>query len=405
MRMRPFCFILLILAMLAECCFARSFRQTLLAQGNPEFYGNKVELLPSASEKYERMFQSIREAEHYVHVEYFSVTHDSVGTAFMSLLEEKAREGVEVRLIIDGYGNAKSHHPMSAERKASLTAAGVKWAFFDPFKFPWVNHIQHRDHRKIVVVDGREVFTGGMNVAEYYITGTKQSGLWRDMHIRLKGPVVDEYERIFENIWKKETKEELDTLRYRNAWQTAGESVISVVNREPGRLSKSIRQAYVAALDSAKREVRIVNPYLTNVKSVRRAIKRTLKRGVAVKIMVSGTSDVSLTPDVMAIEMKKLMKHGCRVYYFDGGFHHTKVMTVDGEYCTVGTANLDGRSLLLDYEVNAFIFDAEVTAQLDAIFDEDLKQSELLTPENFKQRFSLGHRIVGRMLTPVRTVF
>lgn len=391
--------------MAAGECFAQSLRQTLLELGNPEFCGNHVELLPTANGKYERMFQSIREAEHYVHVEYFSVTHDSVGTAFMSLLEEKARQGVEVRLIIDGYGNAKSRFPMSKERKASLTEAGVRWSFFDPLRFPWVNHVRHRDHRKIVVVDGKEAFTGGMNVAKYYITGTEMSGQWRDMHICLKGPVVDEYERIFENIWQKETREELDTLRYRNAWQEAGPSVISVVNREPGALSKSMRKAYVAALDAAKHEVRIVNPYPTNVKSVRRAIKRALKRGVVVKMMVSGTSDVTLTPDVVAIEMKKLMKQGCEVYYFDGGFHHTKVMTIDGEYCTVGTANIDGRSMLFDYEVNAFIFDAGVTAQLDAIFDEDLKQSELLTSGNFKERFTVGHRIIGRMFTPVRTVF
>ena len=323
----------------------------------------------------------------------------------MSLLEQKARQGVEVRLIIDGYGNMKSHYPMSKARMKSLTEAGVKWAFFDPIKFPWFNHVRHRDHRKIVVVDGREAFTGGMNVAPYYITGTKRSGLWRDMHIRLTGSVVDEYERIFENIWRKETKEVLDTTRYRNAWQDAGSSVISVVNREPGRLSRTMRKAYVAALDAAKREVRIVNPYPTNVRSVRRAIKRAAERGVVVKIMVSGTSDVSMTPDIVAIEMKKLLKRGCRIYYYDGGFHHTKVMTVDGEYCTIGTANLDGRSMLFDYEVNAFVFDAALTAQLDSIFDEDLKQSQLLTPENFKQRFSLGHRIVGRMLVPVRSVF
>lgn len=398
-------FLLFIFAVLGGECFGQSLRQTLFAQGNPEFYGNRVELLPTATEKYERMFQSIREAKNYVHVEYFSVTHDSVGSSFMDLLEEKARQGVEVRLIIDGYGNMKSHFPMTKGRKQSLTEAGVRWALFDPIRFPWFNHIRHRDHRKIVVVDGREAFTGGMNVARYYITGTKRSGQWRDMHICLRGPVVDEYERIFERIWQKETREEMDTLRYRNAWQTAGETTISVVNREPGRLSKAMRKAYVAALDAAKHEVRIVNPYPTNVRSVRRAIRRALKRGVTVKMMVSGSSDVTLTPDVVAIEMKKLLKHGCQVYYYDGGFHHTKVMTIDGEQCTIGTANIDGRSMLFDYEVNVFVFDAGVTTLLDAIFDEDLKQSELLTTENFKERFSAGHRMVGRMLTPVRTVF
>ncbi len=381
------------------------FRQQLLALGNPEFENNAVELLPTATEKYNHMFRQIRNAKRFVHLEYFSITHDSIGSRLMDILEQKAREGVEVRLLIDAYGNMKSQFPMSDRRKKSLSDAGVKLTFFDPITFPWFNHIRNRDHRKIVVVDGKMAYTGGMNVAKYYITGTARSGQWRDMHMCLYGSVVDEYERIFEKLWQEETGECLDTLRYRAKHTQADGFSVSVVNREPGKLSANMRKAYVAALDAAQQEVRIVNPYPTNVRSIRKAIKRALKRGVKVKIMASGSSDVAMTPDIVAIEMKKLMKHGCEVYYFDGGFHHTKVMTVDGTFCTVGTANLDGRSMLFDYEVNAFFFDKQVTMQLDSLFDVDLQQSELLTPENFKKRFSLRHRVLGRVLTPARTLF
>ncbi len=385
---------------------AQGLRQQLVEQGNLEFTGNSVELLPTAPEKYASMFGCISRAERFVHLEYFSITHDSVGTYLMHLLEQKAREGVEVRLMVDAYGNGKSRFPISDERLDSLSAAGVQFTLYDPFRFPWINHAYHRDHRKIVVVDGLVAYTGGMNVAEYYIKGTQRSGHWRDMHMALRGPVVNEYERIFEKIWEKETKEKLDTLRYRYPYpSTAQDSCpIVVVNREPGRMSKVMRKAYVAALDDAKESVRIVNPYPTSVRSVSRAIKRALKRGVVVEIMASGSSDVTITPDVVGIRMKKLMKRGCRIYYYDGGFHHTKVMTIDGTHCTVGTANIDGRSMLFDYEVNAFIFSPHVTAQLDSIFNDDLIESKLLTPEGFKERFNLKHRIIGRAFSPFKSV-
>ncbi len=396
-------FLLLVLPLTAD---AQTLRQKLVDQGNPAFDGNRVELLPTAKEKYISMFNCVAAAKRFVHVEYFSITHDSVGNAFMHLLEQKAREGVEVRLLIDAYGNGKSHFPITQGRKDSLREAGVQFSLFDRIRFPWLNHLYHRDHRKIVVVDGLVAYTGGMNVAEYYIKGTSLSGPWRDMHMSMHGPVVDEYERIFEKIWTKQTKEQLDTLRYRSPHlPPGGDSYpIVVVNREPGKMSKRMRKAYVAALDDAKEEVRIVNPYPTGVRSVSRAIKRALKRGVNVKIMASGTSDVTITPDVVAIRMKKLMKRGCEVYYYDGGFHHTKVMTIDGTHCTVGTANIDGRGMLFDYEVNSFIFSPQVTAELDSIFDKDLLESELLTKNGFKKRFSLKHRITGRLVSPVKSV-
>ena len=386
---------------------SEDFQRVLREQGNPEFQGNEVHLLPSGREKYADMFATIRNAKRYVHLEYFILRKDSIGSALLRTLQEKVAEGVEVRILVDAYGNYKSQPPLDEDFVDSLRAQGIQIAFFDPLKFPWLPNMYHRDHRKIVVADGQWAYTGGMNVADYYIHGTPRTGPWRDMQVRLGGPVVGEFERIFARIWERTTGERLDSVKYspEPTDSVEGGTTITVVNREPGRLSRRMRRAYVAALDAARSEVRIVNPYPTSTHSVTRAMRRALRRGVRLRLMVSANMDNRITPEVVAIQMKKLMKRGAEVYYFEDGFHHSKTLTVDGQFCTIGTANLDGRSLRYDYEVNVFIFSPETTASINAIFDRDAKQSELLTPKNFKQRFSLKRRMVGRIFTPVKCVF
>ena len=380
-------------------------REALLAQGNPCYEGNEVVLLPSAKEKYADLFATISKARRYVHLEYFIFRNDSVGSELLDLLARKAEEGVEIRLLIDAYGNYKSPHPMRDADLDSISRRGISVALFDPIHFPWIQNMYHRDHRKIVVVDGLVAYTGGMNVADYYQRGTERTGEWRDMQVRIEGPVVDEFERIFSRIWGRTTHEVLDSLKYHEDAVTVGEKEIVVVNREPGKLSKKMRQAFVATIDAAQHDIRIVNPYPTNTRSVSRAMKRALRRGVRLQLMVSAASDNKVTPEVVAIQMKKMMGRGAEVYYYEGGFHHTKVMMVDGEFCTVGTTNLDGRSLRYDYEVNAFVFSGETTHQLNEIFERDLRHCQILTPLNFKERFSLKRRIVGRLFQPVKNVF
>ncbi len=382
--------------------FARDLLREL---GNTEYEGNKVLILSSPQEKYDTLLSSIRAARRYVHMEYFWIANDSVGRVLVTLLAEKARQGVEVRLLIDGYANHKSKDRWRKVDLDSLNAMGIQAAIYDPLRFPWINHVYHRDHRKIAIVDGQKVFTGGMNIADYYLMGTHRSGTWRDMHLCLEGPAVDEFERVFSRIWAKQTGEYLDSLKYHSDSIARGDVTLSIVNREPLHLSERMRHAYTACIDAAQREVRIINPYLTNVRMVRKAMRRALKRGVEVRIMVSASSDVRVTPCLIGVEMRKLMKKGCEVYYYEGGFHHSKVMMVDGEFCTIGTANLDGRSLLYDYEINAFIFDRDLTRQLNAVFDHDLTGSQRLTPEGFKQRFSLKQRIAGRVFYPIKGLF
>ena len=396
---------------------------------------NSVVLIHTGREKFNAMFAAIRQARNFIHLEYFNFRNDSIGLALFDLLAEKAREGVEVRAMFDGFGNSSNDSPLRERHLRKFRQAGIQVAEFDPMRFPWINHAYHRDHRKIVVIDGAVAYAGGMNVADYYIHGRPDYGEVRDMHMELTGDVVAQYQAIFARMWWQQTGEillneiyapqavgtsflpETDKRfipRVRSAEEfrllgdtsaTAGRKLIGVVDRRPYKDSKRMRQAYVAAIDAAQESIQIVNPYPTNVKSVRRALRRALKRGVKVEIMVSAKSDVPITPDVVALEMKKLAKRGADVLMNQTGFHHSKVMMIDGRLCTVGSTNLDARSFLFDYEVNSFILDQPTTRQLQQIFEADRQHCTLFRAEDYRRNYNFGHRLVGHFFSLFRSFF
>ena len=446
----------------------RLLQQVLTEELGTRFSSNNsVVLLYTGQNKFDAMFNAIRQARHYVHLEYFNFRNDSIGLALFDLLGQKAAEGVEVRAMFDSFGNSSNDSPLQNRHLEAIRETGVQVEEFDPIKFPWINHAYHRDHRKIVVIDGAVAYTGGMNVADYYIHGRPEYGEWRDMHMELTGDVVAEYERLFARMWWEQTGEillpqpstlnsQLSTLNSQlstsnsqlstlnpqlstfnsqpstsnsqlstsnpqlstfnsqlstsftllpDTTSTAGHKTIGVVERGPGLHSKDMRKAYVAAIDAAQHHIQIVNPYPTNVKSVRRALRRALKRGVRMEIMVSAKSDVPITPDVVALEMKKLAKRGAEVYYNQTGFHHSKVMMVDGRYCTVGSTNLDARSFCFDYEVNSFIFDAATTRQLQHIFEQDKRNCTTFTVDDYRRTQNFGHRLTGHFFSLFRGFF
>ena len=388
---------------------------------------NTVVLLSTGQNKFDAMFNAIRQAKHYVHLEYFNFRNDSIGLALFDLLGQKAAEGVEVRAMFDSFGNSSNDSPLMNKHLKAIRATGVQVEEFDPIKFPWINHAYHRDHRKIVVIDGVVAYTGGMNVADYYIHGRPEYGEWRDMHMELTGDAVAEYERLFARMWWEQTGEILLNEIYAvpvgtvngsslvspvssfsllpDTTFTAGQKIVGVVERGPGLHSKDMREAYVCAIDAAEHHIQIVNPYPTNVKSVRRALRRALKRGVKMEIMVSAKSDVPITPDVVALEMRKLAKRGAEVYYNQTGFHHSKVMMVDGRFCTVGSTNLDARSFCFDYEVNSFIFDPSTTRQLQDIFERDKQNCTTFTADDYRRQYNFGHRFIGHFFSLFRGFF
>lgn len=394
---------------------------------------NSLKLFFSGHDKFTDLFSHIRQAKNSIHLEYFNFRNDSIARLTFDLLGEKAQQGVAVRAMYDAFGNSSNNRPLKKVHTTAIRAKGIDIVEFDPIRFPWVNHIVPRDHRKIVVIDGKTGYTGGMNIADYYVVGLEEIGEWHDIHMRLEGPVVSKLQDIFLRMWNKETKQQvLSEQRTQVADMTVGHTPvtdkpesevtqlsleerigivgkrthkdvdIAIVDRSPGKTSDAIRRVYVKALDSAEGHVQIVNPYFVPTNSVRRAIKRAIKRGVEVEIMIPAKSDIGFTPETGELVAYRLMKKGAKVYLFDGGFHHSKVMMVDSTFCTVGTANLDSRSLRYDYETNAFIFDKGTTDELGTMFERDKRNSHPLDREYWKKR-SKWKKFVGwfgNLLTP-----
>ena len=363
--------------------------------------GNTVELLMSGQEKFDHLFADIRHARRTVNLEYFNFRNDSIASLLFDILREKRREGVIVRALFDGFGNDSNNQPLLKHHVKSLREDSIDIHEFDPIRFPWVNHIWPRDHRKIVVIDDSIAYTGGMNVADYYIKGTEQVGSWRDMHCRLTGPVVGQLQEIFVHIWEKATGETLSLPPATHKTYHPHTSLVGIVNREPGTVythplqgegdsrllgkNNAMRYFYVHAIDAAQDTLRIINPYFTLTPSIHKALKRAIKRGVIVDIMLSAKSDIPLTPDCCFYNAHKLMKRGARVWLYQPGFHHSKIMMVDGRFCTVGSANLDSRSMRFDYEENAVILDTAVTRQLNDMFCRDTLESVRLTPQTWDE--------------------
>ena len=355
---------------------------------------NDVELLMSGREKFARLFEDIRQAKQSVHLEYFNFRNDSIASLLFDLLREKRKEGVEVRAVFDGFGNDSNNKPLKKKHLDSLHADSIEIHEFDPIRFPWVNHIWPRDHRKIVVIDGRIGYTGGMNVADYYIVGTEQVGEWRDMHCRIEGSAVNDLQKVFVRFWKKLTKEDLTDPKYFQGTK-AGNKMVGIANREPHTSNEIMRRFYVQALDNAKDSVKIINPYFMPTNQVIKALKRCAERGVKMDILISSRYDEPLTPDIVMYNMKKLIKRGAHVWRYRPGFHHSKIMTVDGKFCTVGSTNLDARGLRYDYEINALIIDKQTTLELDRKFIEDTKKSDYLSMEEWKKSRTTWQRFKG----------
>lgn len=399
------CSPLAVVAQTSDSLIVNSLREEGVTFSND----NSVTLLMNGQEKFDDMFRAIRQARSSVHLEYFNFRNDSIAGLLFDILGEKAAEGVEVRALFDAFGNDSNNRPLKSRHLKEIRSKGVEIYEFDPIRFPWVNHVFSRDHRKIVVIDGKMAYTGGMNVADYYIKGTEQVGDWRDMHCRIEGEEVNALQRIFLRIWNKVSRQNIHGAKYyrgvHNAdyiiglkpdtCRTAGHKQVGIINREPRTSNKIIRRFYTDAINFAKDSIKLVNPYLTLNGTLKRALRNAVKRGVKVQIMVSSHSDIPLTPDCVFYNVHRLMKRGVDVWIYEKGFHHTKVIMVDGRFCTVGSANLNSRSLRFDYEENAVIIDPCTTSQLNDMFENDKQDSFKLTQETWNQWRSPWKKFVG----------
>ena len=380
-------------------------------------HDNAITLLYTGQEKFDDLFEAVRQAKSSVHMEYFNFRNDSIADMLFDLLATKVKEGVEVRALFDGFGNSSNNQPLKRRHIKRRREQGIQLYEFNPVRFPWLNDLFGRDHRKIVVIDGCIAYTGGMNVADYYIKGTDVVGEWRDLHCRIEGTEVNTLQHIFLQMWKRVTGENISGEKYfrqpdgntlfeglkPDTTATAGHKMVGIINREPHRTNKIIRTFYKGAFNYAQDSIKLVNPYFTLIPTVKKTIKKAIKRGVKVELMIAANSDIPLTPDCSFYNMRKLQKRGAMVWIYENGFHHTKIIMVDGKFCTVGSSNLDARSLKADYEENAVIIDPYTTHELEQMFERDKTHSFQLTKESWNKWRSPWQKFrgwFGHLLSP-----
>lgn len=307
-------------------------------------HNNSVTLLTTGQEKFDDLFKAIDQAKSSIHLEYFNFRNDSINNELIRHLAAKAKEGVEVRAIFDGFGNASNNRPMKKHNIEAIRKQGIEIYEFKPMEFPWLQDIFNRDHRKIVIIDGKIAYTGGMNVADYYIKGTEIVGSWHDMHCRIEGDEVNTLQKIFLRMWFLVSGQKIYGAKYyrgitnadyindlkKDTCRSAGNKMVGIINREPHVTKDIIRYFYINAINDAKDSIKLINPYFTLSHSLKKAFRNAIKRGVKVEILLSVKSDIPLTPDCGFFNAHQLMKAGCQIWLYKPGFHHTKIIMVDG---------------------------------------------------------------------------
>jgi cardiolipin synthase len=346
------------------------------------------------------MLEAIRSARQYIHAEYYIIRNDDLGRRFIEALAERAREGVTVRLVYDAVGCAS----VGRHFFRPIIAAGGRAVPFFPGILGLVNfRINFRNHRKILVVDGDVGFLGGYNIGVEYL-GEGPLGPWRDAHLRLEGDAVQSLLARFLMDWNYAAH---DSLGFEDGFfpepRAAGTVTCQIASSGPDTPKVAIKEGFLKLIASAVKTIEIRTPYFVPDDSVLDALRIAAVSGVRVRIMIPSKPDHLFVHWATLSYIGSLLDAGVQAYTYDRGFLHAKTCVVDGEACTVGTANWDVRSFKLNFETNAFIYDRGVCDDLHRAFERDLEHCTELTPERYASRGRIvrAKESISRLLTPL----
>ncbi len=366
----------------------------------PMTHGNHLTVYHEGPPTFAAMLEDIRAARRHVHLESFIFQPDATGKTFLELLAQKAREGVEVRLLYDAMGSYRLHRWMLRP----LRQAGGKCSVFLPLN-PFRRRIQinMRDHRKILVVDGRIAYTGGLNIGDEYQGRVPRFGYWRDTHLRLEGPAVASLQRIFIEDWDFAAGEGLHGASYFPPPCTAGPWPVQVIESGPDHELKGIREVYFAAILRARQRLWIATPYFVPDAALLDALRLAAYLGVDVRLLGQHHPDKWIPYFASRYYWADMLATGVKVYQYTKGMMHSKVLIVDGQWASIGTANLDNRSLHLNFEVNCLLPAPELVAELEEAFCRDLDSAIQLHGDSFARRAFTGKLLENacRLLSPI----
>ncbi|GAA0131089.1 MULTISPECIES: cardiolipin synthase [Bacillus] len=344
---------------------------------------SRLKVLKNGDETFPELFEALRSAASFIHIEYYMFKSDMLGHKMMEIMMEKARQGVEVRFLFDAAGSLK----LAGKDIKKLKRAGVNIVPFLPLKYGFFNQkFNFRNHRKIVIVDGKTGFVGGLNVGKEYIGKDQSVGFWRDTHMKVEGEIVQTLHSIFMLDWEYVSDEVLiDQKAYSCPVPAESGGVYQVVPTGPD-MKERMSDLYYAMIAAAESSVWIATPYFVPNEPIRTALKEAAARGVRVRVMVPETNDGFLTQYATRSYFPELLREGIEVYSYQKGFMHQKVLITDGNLASVGTANMDMRSFQLNFEVNVFFTDQKAIKDLEAHYLEDMRESEKISPVRFYKR-------------------
>jgi len=341
--------------------------------------GNRVTLLKDGKEAFPSMISAIEGASSTINLETYMLRSDRTGWRFGEILAKKSSEGVEVNIIYDSLGSLDC----GEDFLQFLQSRGINILEYNPIA-PWKKGWRwlRRNHRKILVVDGRVGFTGGINIADDYSDPSEGGKGWRDTHIKIEGPVVRELQRLFLSTWKKSAGER----KYFPYLEESGDTPVQIVGSREIRNRKAIKKAYINAIKNAKQSIYLTNAYFIPDRGILRAIWNACKRGVEIVLILPGISDVKVVQYASRSLYSRLLSQGVKIYEREGKVLHSKTAVIDGEWSTIGSYNMDHRSYLYDLEVNAIIYGREFGEKVKTVFMDDLKDCRKIELDKWKER-------------------
>lgn len=375
---------------------------SLLLSGNRAFLtrDNTVSVYTTGPDKFNALLEAIEGATDHIHMEYYLLRDDETGKQVLDALARKASEGVEVRWLYDALGCARVPRWFYQD----LQEAGGHIAPFFPSRIPWFNiRFNYRNHRKIAIIDGKTGFIGGYNIGNEYL-GKGPLGNWRDTHVRIQGTAVSALQLRFLLDWNFAAKDDLAfTPRYFPDQDSGGTSAIQVISGGPDVRWSPVKETYLKLVTSAKRSILIQSPYFIPDESVLDALRIASLSGVDVRIMIPRKADHPFVHWSSYSFVGDLLDAGIHAYCYENGFLHAKTIVVDEAVCSVGSANWDMRSFMLNFEANAIIYDRAVAYELADRFREDIRSSSEVTREIYRNR-DIRTRFkesVSRLMSPI----
>jgi cardiolipin synthase len=365
-----------------------AFLQTMHAlTGAPLSEGNHVTILKNGVEIFPSMLSAIRAAKKTINLEFYIYWDGEIGRTFAEALAERARAGVQVKIVLDAVGSSA----MSQSLTDFMTRNGIDLEWYHPLRWYTLSRFNHRTHRKLLIVDGEIGFSGGVGIADNWLGNADSKDHWRETVARVEGPVVTQMQFAFLDNWVKSRGELLTGLDYFPQVERRGPHLTQVIKSSPTEGSSAVKLLYVVSIVSATRSIYISNAYFVPDRDTIRALEGAVRRGVDVRVIVPGEfTDVPLVRQASRMHYELLLRRGIRIFEYQPTMMHAKTMVVDGYWSTIGSSNFDDRSFRLNDEVNVNVYDDEIARQMEAMFFHDLAQSNEITLRHWFRRGRLA---------------